>query len=612
MARNKKIKKPRYAGGGDFYDKLAQYGGPIGSLTKGAFDTAFPQDEFGVRSDAASFGSGALGGAVAGAAFGPIGAGAGALVGGITGLMGNSKAKDRKKTEEMRRAFTTNQMLLNNQGVQLAAKGGKLATLASNAKGGSLKRISPDAVEVDANDPSQTDSVDVGDALVDNKEIIDNTGRVFSEDRKSPSGRSYAREAKKLEKMKSKSSRFNMANGMIDAKLNKLFEHQEATNTDKLSKGGMIRKKKYANGGSYFVDEPDPNKPAPKSPREHLDIALAKNYPGRALEELDDHLVPVQPGIPDTPSMSALRRGYRPSMQIQSQLPLAGKQLMSQSAPDVNKMILDKTAGMKKGGRITKGAYDFGGTIATAGQSIGRKIKPGNWGATTNEDLFGDGNEPKDYSKGITNLATYAPNLINMGLNNQLPSAPTPNLESRTNFQRVNANDQLAANSRHSIQAGKQITNNTAQAGNAASNLGAVLSRRLAADNDVHGSTNRQNAQIQMNEAFINQGIGARNTERLNLQKMQNVQRKTMQLSSLSSNVSNIGEKTLMQGRERNMMDRDMMELDVLKKAYGDSGVYGRNFDKIIDEYVKRKGMKARGNSRGGRIKFYDKLFRLG
>lgn len=588
MAKYKRPKakmKPNYTLGGD----LKQYGGAVGNFAAGALNTAFPADSYGVRNDGLAVGEGALQGAGAGAAFGPIGAGVGALVGGITGFIGNDHAKARKEAAELQQRATTNRMLLNNQSVKMAS-GGKLETLRSNARGGSLKRISPDAMEVEASGQG-TDTVDVGPAYVDNKEIVDYTGRVFSDDR------GFASRAKKLEKMKSKSSRFGDANKFIDAKLDRLFQEQESSKQT-MSKGGRIGKRKFANGGSYFEEDPDPSKPGSTSPRSHLDVALMKNYPGRALDELDTHMVPVQPGIPDTPAMAALRKGYRPSTNVESQLPLNGKQPMPQVAStDVNKMILDKT-GFRKGGKI-KGAYangtpDIDDPMATATSATTATI-------------------PKDNSinwgKGFTQLATFGPNIINAGLANQLPPAPVPTLEPRVNFERVNANDQLTANSRQSINAGKQIRQSTGQAGNIASNLGSVLSRRLSADNEVRGSVNRQNSQIQMNEAYLNNMTGARNVERINAQKMQNVQRKNAQISSLSSNLSNVGEKALMQGRESNMMDRDLLDLDVMKKAYQGSGVYNRNFEGLMSEYIKRKKI---GNSKGGRIRFYDKLWKLG
>jgi hypothetical protein len=59
--------------------------------------------------------------------------------------------------------------------------------------------------------------------------------------------------------------------------------------------------------------EPAPKKDNSKHPRAAIDEQLEKNYPGRNLEELDENLVSVVPGTPDTHEISVLRRLHKPS-----------------------------------------------------------------------------------------------------------------------------------------------------------------------------------------------------------------------------------------------------------------------------------------------------------
>lgn len=662
MAKSRKYKKPKFTLGGD----LKQYGGAVGNFAAGALNTAFPGNEYGVKDDAVSIGSGALQGAGMGAAFGPVGAGVGALVGGITGFIGNDQAKARQEAAERQQRFTTNKMLLNNQGVKMA-KGGKLAALANNAKGGSLKRISRDAMEVEAFTPG-TDKVDVGPAKVDDKEIVDNQGRVFSHDR------GFAQMAKKLEKQKSKQSRFGDANALIDAKLDTLFEEQESTgDMSKLSKGGRI--KKFAKGGSYFEDMPPQDKPYnvktdtvglyknryKNADQYNLDVGRAgaseymrnHNFEDKygiiAKERSDIKQVEDYRAYQKTLPKPAEQPGFFEEIWENMKKVWNGEKDMGMK-PQAGRVL----SGKAKGGKIklTKGVYFDGGEL-DLDQGLARRRRPFEQFAPSsrqsNSQLLGSqiqqfnvdpqatlmsklsnsqgdlassgirstGNSNKATNGGIdpraiSQLATFAPNALNAMLTNQLPAAPAPALESRTNFDRININDQLAGNSRHAINAAKQIKQGTAQAGNVSSNLGSIFSRRIAGDNDAIGGANRQNAQIQMNEAYLNQNAGARNTERINNQKFQNVQRKNTQLSNMSANFANVGEKALMQGRERNMMDRDLMDLEVMKKAYQGSGVYNRNFDDIMDEYIKRKKIGNQRNvAKGGRIRFYDKLWKL-
>src|SRR5690606_15714199 len=106
----------------------------------------------------------------------------------------------------------------------------------SLAKGGTLIPISPDAIEVNASNPSLTDSVELPNAFVDNDEVISRE-RVFSDDLLS--GKlSFAKKAKKLEKMKSSNPRFEQANNLIEMKLDRLFNEQEMLKKPSMAKGG--------------------------------------------------------------------------------------------------------------------------------------------------------------------------------------------------------------------------------------------------------------------------------------------------------------------------------------------------------------------------------------
>src|SRR5690606_27989701 len=92
------------------------------------------------------------------------------VIGAGAGLLNNNK--NRRLSEQVRleadRAATLDAM---NYGQRL--------NLGGRIKGGKLTPISPDVVEVTANNPSQTDSVELSDVFVDNEEIIVNKNRVF-------------------------------------------------------------------------------------------------------------------------------------------------------------------------------------------------------------------------------------------------------------------------------------------------------------------------------------------------------------------------------------------------------------------------------------------------
>ena len=132
--------------------------------------------------------------------------------------------------------------------------GGQLDNLKSSVmQGGQLTQISPDAVQVSANQPGKTDSVELENAFVDHGEIIDRENRVFSDKLKLPTGKTIAQEAKKLEKMKAADARFATANEFIDKRLDKLFATQTAMNTEREQR--KQRKPALANGGPFSMDD---------------------------------------------------------------------------------------------------------------------------------------------------------------------------------------------------------------------------------------------------------------------------------------------------------------------------------------------------------------------
>lgn len=82
----------------------------LAPMATGILDSFDSGNEFGRQSTGVSIGKGALTGAEAGMAFGPIGAGVGALVGGVTSWIGSNKAKkaeeDFKNRQKVRQKQT--------------------------------------------------------------------------------------------------------------------------------------------------------------------------------------------------------------------------------------------------------------------------------------------------------------------------------------------------------------------------------------------------------------------------------------------------------------------------------------------------------------------------
>lgn len=511
--------------------------------------------------------------------------------------------------------------------------GGKID--ASNVvKGGQLQRISKDAVEVKANNPQATDSVELDQAYVDHNEVIDKENRVFSDSIKAPSGRTVAKEAKRLEKMKSKDNRFLASNERIDGKLDELFNYQERLNAAK-------NKPKYANGGRIPDPEPTPKKTTIKGPEykkvdttlplaqqqllANNNLTIAQQFKNR-LTGVEGNLIPtgdaevtkiLNPYETDSTfqqvggskrlyeqvdpraiqqadstintsrqflfSKKKLNKGgiLDPLLNVQANVPIALQKpqfLMpkQQTTPDFSQVDLNPD-----------------GAKVNLVDGTGPKTA---WGTPDTTPIIGK-KQPNWGNIGTT-AAQFAPDIINAALTTRMQKMKAPAKESRVFLDRINANDQLADNARQATNTNALIKNTTANASQALNNMGSVLAKRMYADNQVKGNVNRANADIQAKEAQMNTDIGARNVERTNAKKAADVEFQNAKLSALSQISSNVGQKILKGKQEQNIKDLSYAQLELLKKKFEDSGVYTREIDAIMEELKKKPAFK-----RGGKMK---------
>lgn len=397
----------------------------------------------------------------------------------LPGKSALARAERLEKEQQMFKQTKLRNKMLEDQArinqAQSFEKGGKIKKRGNRlyALGGQLEAISEDAVQVKANNPSQVDSVELPQAFVDHNEVIDKDLRVFSDSIKAPSGRSIAKEAARLEKMKTDKTGFDGYNDMIDAKLDRLFTYQETSKKPAMKKGGKL-KSAYQPGGIIEDDMLDP----------HF-----------TEEEMADF--------------------------------------------------------------------------------------------TSNPSLVTDEKTPINWSRVGTNAAAFAPNIANMFLQSRLAGPPDPILERKVNLDRLRADDQLAANTSAFRQAQKLLTSNTQQGSNFASSLGSMLAKRFESSNQILGELQRSNAAIQAQEAGMNVGIGARNAERIQKARENRVDFRNKKLQMTSQNIASASEKLQQMGRERNLQDRDLLELAIIKEAYKDSGVYNRAYSDLLDKYLK-------------------------
>lgn len=578
------------------------------------------------------------------------------------GLFGTSATQKRRKKAMQNAENQANASWIRNSAptsptLPTFKTGGVMDSKPAVLHGGEMKTISPTAVQVKADNPMQTDSVELPTAFVDHNEVIDNQDRVFSDVIKAPTGKSVAKEAAKLEKMKSASSRFELANQHIDERLDNLFDYQESLKP-KFANGGRIPKPKKAIGGTidpakpsgrklpkdvvtaYVQDSGNTGTPLAKiedsDPIFYDSKAFNKFYRDKTIGLLDPESKTVFEGFSSPADQDAwiAAKGGMPNFEIyQKHLRAYEKanikdgntlaRVAASSPPTVGGGGYQYNRGQGRPAKesITKPRFATGGPFDDALVPGSTKLDlTGNiykdqtaWGTPLLSEaptsVSTDSSLPPSQKKGVnwgqvgTTAATYLPDLINLGLTSRLKKPAAPRLETRVNLDRISADSQLADNARQAANTTAAVRALTAQPANAAASMGSILAKRLYADNAVRNQVNNTNAEIAAREAGINTGIAARNADRQNMANMANTEFNNRKLSAYSQIASNVGEKFLQQRREKKLENLSNAELQVLQTKYKDSGIYDRNFDTIIEEYKARQAGKKVKKRLGGRMK---------
>lgn len=551
------------------------------------------------------------------------------------GLIGKGATqKKREKALLEQKALDQNAFRNAQPGFQTMPtfkQGGKL-TAGDVVGGGSVESISPDAVQVKANNPNQIDSVELDNAFVDHNEVIDRKDRVFSDSLRAPSGRTIAKEAARLEKMKNNNRRFESSNKHIDAKLDKLFAFQEEIKKPRKVAGGLLTEDPVAapalkaGVASTTYGKMNPN----VAPEQNFNTALSNLHKAQRLK---NSLVPDSNQRVLTPEEIRLRQtmgnpdrltDFTGQERFKMDSVLSTREQVLRSNPKWFKPNQAKGGFLGEDPLAPAGSTKVqlyqnpwenpklgGNPLSTAPTKINpladlqTKTSPNfsfmpDWQSQANVNtapLMKTNIKPitKETFKGVdvplggfkktgflAGAAQFGSDAINAYLTSKTAKPKAPSLEGRVDLGRVSADGQLAENARQTANANRSVRQLTSQASQALSNQGANLAKRMYADNQVNQAVQNQNTELVGREAFLNSQINARNTERKNQFKQDTVAAKNQKLSNYSQIASNVGDKAMQMKRESNMKEYDRMYLDVLRQKYRDSKLDERFIDMIM------------------------------
>jgi len=512
--------------------------------------------------------------------------------------------------------------------------GGKLLSNKLDVQdGGYLSPVSEDAVEVKADNPTQTDSVEIQDAFVDNNEIIDNKDRVFSDSILAPSGRTIAKEAKRLEKMKGP-DRFKDANSLIDKKLDALFSYQEATkpkeSTTKMQMGGELNdpivfgkalKGNNDTSNQLYKNYMDYNNPDFLQLPEGDPLSyLAKqktSFKTQELKDLDKSFIgPKQQmrdkvlsdnlntlGVNDVKQAISMKRKEKLGLSKGGKKPGYAMGTPNLSANDFLRDLKKNQQDLDFYNKYTTG---IGPDSTVPFVDTSDVVMPTETMPTSKKGLNITGDQ---VSTGISAAATVLPNIVNARLQKKLKGPAKPLQEGRVRFDRVDPTAELQSIDRDFGVANQAIKKSSAQASNVAAASGSMLAKKLAAKNQTFNQANQSNVQIGNQEKGVNLGITARNLGKLDQFNQNKNDFANRKLQMTSENVANLSGKIQAAGRERNMMQLDKDKAVLQSAQFGDSGVLSRLGEKLAssdpETYTR---LKKQGYFKfGGKLKKLDK-----
>lgn len=182
----------------------------------------------------------------------------------------------------------------------------------------------------------------------------------------------------------------------------------------------------------------------------------------------------------------------------------------------------------------------------------------------------------------------YLTTLVNM--TRKLPDIPEPQLYSPVKLPRVNFTDQLVEADRQRSFTNKAIGRSTLNSNTANSLRLGTLSDTIAAKNSILGNQTRTNQGISSQETLTNAQIDQANRDKIQGYQSDLFRRKVSQQNRTESGLNQIASTSMMQGAERNAMERDALDFTTRMQAYANSGVAVRNLEPQIKQYLRRTG----------------------
>lgn len=207
--------------------------------------------------------------------------------------------------------------------------------------------------------------------------------------------------------------------------------------------------------------------------------------------------------------------------------------------------------------------------------------------SSINDDIT-TGNQTSGWGQAITSIAPYVTNLINS--TRRLPAPPTPTLEQTISPDLISTDADKMELEREVRGMNKGIEQSTSNPSLVNSQRVANFGNLLTAKGKLSQFEKNTNAGIKNQTRYFNSSVSARNVERDNQYKNEQIARILAQSNFDASNLADATTKYQQQTRDNSMIDLENRKLDILPRLYEDTGVVNRNLLDLLNKEKRKYG----------------------
>jgi hypothetical protein len=188
----------------------------------------------------------------------------------------------------------------------------------------------------------------------------------------------------------------------------------------------------------------------------------------------------------------------------------------------------------------------------------------------------------------VGSIMPYVDNVTNAILTAKTPQIPDPIYDKAMPLKtEYNINPQLAATVSQTNQLARNLAQNTSNSTTLRNNIIAANAANIGNINQLYGTKENIETQLKNQDALNRQQVQMGNVAKENQYNLNKMHRIDDIHQRISANVADAAVNAQQQRAEANLKRRDLLELEIIKKQYEDSGVWDRNLQGLFDSYAK-------------------------